>query len=298
VPELSSASRAHVSVELDGQQQSFRSAQPSAWITMVCAGRAFIHDRHVVYCYDEGRPFENRRERHSKVKGVITLSTSIIERLLLTIITMLLALGVLAISLADWPIDNFWLNEARESFVRLFSLDVEANVPTWYASAALLLAALLALAIAGHAGTVDRGQWALIGCLLVLMSLDESAVLHEMMIAPLQPLWFAKGLLFYAWIIPGGALALAVALYFLPFAWRLAAPVRLRLLAGGALFVAGALGVESVTGLVEELHGRNRLYMLLTVVEEGFEKVGVFLAISGFLLQLRSLHRIELRVGA
>jgi hypothetical protein len=38
--------------------------------------------------------------------------------------------------------------------------------------------------------------------------------------------------------------------------------------------------------------------MRFTVVEEGFEKVGAFLAILGFLLQLRSLHRVELRVGA
>jgi hypothetical protein len=70
------------------------------------------------------------------------------------------------------------------------------------------------------------------------------------------------------------------------------------LLAGGALSVAGAHGSEPVTGLIDELRRHTRLYMRFTVVEEGFEKVGVFLAISGFLLQLRSLHRIELRVGA
>jgi hypothetical protein len=229
---------------------------------------------------------------------VITLSTSSIERLLLAIMAVLIALGLLAIALVDRPIDNFWLSEARDSFVRLFMLNVEGNVPTWYASAALLLAGALALAISGHPGAAERGQWALVGCLLVLMSLDESAVIQEMRIKPLQQFGFAEGLLFYAWIIPGGALALGVALYLLPFAWRLAKSVRLRLLAGGSLFVAGALGVESVTGLVDDLHGRNRLYLILTMVEEGFEKVGVFLTISGFLLQLRSLPRIELRVGA
>lgn len=229
---------------------------------------------------------------------MLTLSTSRVERTLLAIIVVLVALGLLAISMTSWPIDNFWLGKARDSFVRLFLLSGEGNVPTWYASASLMLAAALALVIAGHDRVADRGQWALIGVLLVAMSLDESAVIHEMMIVPLQHAFDPRGLLYYAWIVPAGVLALLVGLYLLPFAWRLTNPVRLRLVAGGFVFVSGALGVEAVTGLIDDVYGRNRLYYLLTVIEEALEKLGVLLAISAFLHQLRSLSRLELRVVA
>ena len=221
-----------------------------------------------------------------------------VERVLLTIVFVLIALGLVAISLIDWPIDSFWLGKIRDSFVRLFLISDEGNVPTWYASAALLFAAILALVVARHTDTVDRQKWTLIGLLLVFMSLDESAVIHEMMIVPLRHAFDPGGLLFYAWILPAAVLAALVALYLLPFVWRLAKPVRLRLMAGGLLFVSGALGVEAVTGLIDDLHGRNRLYYLLTVVEEGLEKLGVLLAISAFLCQLRLTPRLELRVFA
>lgn len=229
---------------------------------------------------------------------MLTLSTSRVERTLLAIIVMLVALGLLAISMTDWPIDDFWFGKARDSFVRLFLISGEDNVPTWYASASLMVAAALALVIAGDDRAADRGQWTLIGVLLVAMSLDESAVIHEMMIVPLQHAFDPHNLLYYAWIVPVGVLALLVGLYLMPFAWRLTKPVRLRLLAGGFVFVSGALGVEAVTGLIDDVYGRNRLYYLLTVIEEALEKLGVLLAISAFLHQLRSLSRLELRVVA
>lgn len=229
---------------------------------------------------------------------MIALSMSRVERALLMIIVVLLTLGLVAILLADWPIENFWLGKIRDSFVRLFLVSDEGNVPTWYASAALLLAAVLALVIAGRSDTDDRRPWTLIGSILLFMSLDESAVLHEMMIVPLRHTFDLDGLLFYAWVVPAAAVAALVGLYLLPFVWRLAPPVRLRLAAGGLLFVSGALGVEAVTGLIDDLYGRNRLYYLLTVVEEGLEKLGVLLAISAFLCQLRLTPRLELRVFA
>lgn len=229
---------------------------------------------------------------------MLTVSVSRVERTLLTIVMTLMALGFLAISLIDWPIDHFWLGKIRDSFVRLFLISGEGNVPTWYASASLLLAAALALLLAGHAGTVDRGRWALIGVLLVAMSLDETAVLHEMMIVPLRQAFDSSGLLYYAWIVPAGVMVVLVGLYLLPFAWRLTKAVRRRLLAGVLVFVSGALGVEAVTGLIDDVYGRHRLYYLLTVVEETCEKLGVLLAISAFLRQLQGQSRLELRVAA
>lgn len=229
--------------------------------------------------------------------ALIALSTTRLERALLTAVVLLIALGILTVSVHEMAIEDYWVAKFRDSFVRLFSLDQEANVPTWYASATLLFASGLALVISRMPPRADAGKWALVGCLLLLMSLDESAVLHEMMILPLRGLLETGGLLYYAWVIPGGLLAMVVALYLSPFLWRLDASVRQRLILGGSLFVLGALGVEALSGWVEEVRGRDRLFFLLVVVEESFEMLGVLLAISAFLRHLALVPQtIQLRV--
>lgn len=220
---------------------------------------------------------------------VILLSTGRLERLLLTAIVSLVGLGMLSLSLDGLAFDNFWLDESRSSLVRLFSLDQEANVPTWFASATLLLAGALALCLGRAAGPRERRRWTLVGVLLLMMSLDEAAVMHEMMIKPLRRLFDTPDILHYPWVVPAGIVAVAVALYLLPFVWRLPPPVRWRIILGGALFVSGALLVEAVSGWIEEVRGRDRLYHMTVVLEESLEFLGVFLVVSAFLRQLALL---------
>ena len=65
---------------------------------------------------------------------------------------------------------------------RLFCLGQEANVPTWFTSEMLSIASLLAATAAlirYQAKDSLARQWGLLSALLCLMSLDETAVMHE-----------------------------------------------------------------------------------------------------------------------
>src|SRR6266545_5147574 len=66
--------------------------------------------------------------------------------------------------------------------MKLFDVNSENNVPTWFSSLLLFGDALLAglvAALVRRAGGRDAGHWAALAVLLSLLSLDEVASLHE-----------------------------------------------------------------------------------------------------------------------
>ena len=142
---------------------------------------------------------------------------SVLQALLLVI--SCLALMSLMTSIADsLTLDNYVLGELRESFVRLFTLEGETNVPAWYSSSMLLLCSLL-LVIIGvakqHLGDRYTAHWILMAVIFLYLSLDEAAQLHEMAIKPFRSLFNARGFFYFAWIIPGAAfVGLFVLTYF------------------------------------------------------------------------------------
>ena len=67
----------------------------------------------------------------------------------------------------------------------VYSLDEEANLPTWYSSAKLLALASLALWLyfregaAGGPAYLYRALWLPVGAVFLMLSIDETATLHE-----------------------------------------------------------------------------------------------------------------------
>ncbi len=179
------------------------------------------------------------------------------------------------------------LKEAQESFVRLFYLDAEANVPTWYSASALLLCSALLTTIA----CAKRAQqdpfvrhWAGMAILFLGMSIDEEAILHEMAIRPLHSALHTGGLLYYAWVVPGAAFVLLFALAYLRFLWRLPPRTRVLFCVAGAVYVGGAIGVESLSGLRAARHGEgDAVYVMIATVEELMEMTGVIVFIYALL---------------
>ncbi|HET7876233.1 MAG TPA: hypothetical protein VFN71_12010 [Methylomirabilota bacterium] len=164
-------------------------------------------------------------------------------------------------------------------FVRLFDLDAEANVPTWYASVTLLLCAGLLGLIAraeSERGGRDATRWAVLALIFVGLSIDEAASIHELAIKPLQTAWNTRGIFYFGWIIPGGIFALLVGVAYGRFLWRLPIRTRRRFVLAGALYVGGALGVEMAGGAVAGSYGREQLgYVALATVEETLEMIGI-----------------------
>jgi hypothetical protein len=174
--------------------------------------------------------------------------------------------------------------------VRLFNLNDEANIPTYFASMLhLVAAALLALAAASskHQGSKDHRKWLLLALVFVCSSIDEAAQVHELAMAPVRQLTGASGLLFFSWVIPAFVVLAVLGGYLLPFLFRLPAKTRNLFFLAAFLFLGGAMGVEMPEGAWFQLHGKeNIFYFVMTTVEESLEMFGLICfihALTGYL---------------
>lgn len=214
----------------------------------------------------------------------------------------LFVLGLCLTSLAAQLIRIRMGDQAPERLIRAFNVDAEWNVPTWYSSMSLLVAAgLLALcaAAARRQRTGYVGHWWALSCIFVLLSLDELARLHEDLrwsqVAALLPEVFAQ-----SWLSVGIPVAAILAFVFLPFLIGLPRRTALLFVAAGTFHVIlGALGTEAVAWLMgyhTDFASRNVTYALLATGEELAEMIGVVLFIYAILDYLASAVP-DLRLG-
>jgi hypothetical protein len=187
--------------------------------------------------------------------------------------------------------------------VRLFNLAREGNVPTWYQSSTLLLCAALAAVVAVRQWT-DRApfrmHWVLTSLFCLYLSADEAASIHEMTVKPLRAAFDTSGLLYYPWIVIGGAAAVTLAVLSRRFLAGLPARTRHTVILAAAIFVTGALGVEALGGRYAEVHGRaNFAYGAIATLEETLEMIGVLIAVRALLEYIRDhIGMVRLRLVA
>lgn len=152
-------------------------------------------------------------------------------------------------------------------------------------------AAALALLL-GHLARPAVGRtaryWTALGCLLVLVSIDEGSEIHERLIEPMRASFgVTGGVLWFAWLIPGLAALAVFGAVFARFWWRLPDRPRLLLAAGGALYLVGAVGFEMAAGVYESTNLVQDLgYSLIVAAEEGFEMIGMTVLISGLVTMI------------
>jgi hypothetical protein len=183
---------------------------------------------------------------------------------------------------------------AWKAVMRLFDVNSEGNVPTWFSSMLLMACALVAGLLAvlvRRAGGRDARYWAGLAAVLSLLSLDEVAGLHERLGGPAAEVLgdATGGVLHFAWVAPGVVLALVVGLAFARLVVRLPPGTRRLVVAAAAMYLTGAVALEAVGGIVLEAQGDRAMYLLVTAAEEGLEMAGsVLLLYAGMcLLHLR-----------
>ena len=196
-----------------------------------------------------------------------------------------IVLMLVALSITGQCSKYVWGHPKLMGFVPLFYLDYESTVPTWYSSVALgLAAALLSLIAIAMYQTRDpyRLHWATLAGLLAFLSLDEIAMFHEMPIDPMREAFGAGGLLYYAWVIPGSVAVCVVAGLYLRFFLHLSRRTQAWFALAAGCFVAGAIGVEMLSGWQADRFGEETLtYALIITVEEFLEMTGVVILIRG-----------------
>lgn len=158
-----------------------------------------------------------------------------------------------------------------------FDLDGEGNVPTWFSSLGLLACSVAAFSLRRRA----RGLTAF-AFLLAIAAVDEVAMLHERAAA-----WLLehRGDVppIAIWLL-GAVLAAALAVTLVPMLRRLPPAVRTRLVVSGVVFVASAVGVETVGQAWARRHGwHNAVYTYLVLLEECGEMLGAALCLHALL---------------
>ena len=187
-------------------------------------------------------------------------------------------------------------------FFSTFSLDREANVPSWFSSALLLsAAALLALVALDAFSRRERWarHWAGLALVYVVLSLDETAEIHERIGSWLRAHLNLSGPLHYAGVIPALALAVFVGIAYVRFLRALPRATRRGILAAATVYISGAAGVEALTGWWAESHGsRSTALLLVSTVEENLEMIGTALFILVVLSYFATFGRpVSLRAG-
>lgn len=206
------------------------------------------------------------------------LSTSTFSYLQFGVIT-----GIVLLCTANYVLAAFF-EQSGLRIIAILDVGTEASLPTWFSVLNLSLASVLAAGLA----VAHRGQpgwlapyWLLLALLMLGLSLDESVQMHEKLLktganlAPQLPQIASHG-----WVVLGALFTLACGLLFLPFLWRLPRRLAAGMCIAGAVYVAGALGLESF-GAVADYHGwlarEDLLYQLRRIGEEGLEMYGIAL---------------------
>lgn len=168
-----------------------------------------------------------------------------------------------------------------------FNPSAEQTVGSWLTAAILLGCALLLLMIGALTRERVPGHWRVLGWLFVFLSLDEAVSIHERIGDGVASQIETSGYFLWAWVIPYGILALAVALLYVPFLWRLPKDTRWHVILAGTIYVGGALGVEMIEArIVDEVGSGTLNVAILAVVEEGLELIGAALFLMALLRHL------------
>jgi hypothetical protein len=200
-----------------------------------------------------------------------------------------------------------WGVEGYLQPLRIFDVGEERSIPTWFESIQFLLCSMLLAVIAvAKKRRSDRYSlhWGVLSVILLLLSLDEVASIHEAIGQQSENLLHSVtgltpgGAIKFFWVVPGAILALIVLLAYLRFLADLPRSTRRSFLFAGALFVLGALGLEMLSAQVSSSsEGIANLFGsaipkimigLQTCVEEMFEMLGLTAFVYALLAYISS----------
>jgi hypothetical protein len=263
------------------------------------------------------------RDRSKEDIMVLAINAKTIVRIII-IAVLLITLAGLAARFALY----MWGEVEFLQPLRLFDVGEERSIPTWFESILFLLCSmLLAVIAAAKKQRNDRYSlhWGVLSIILLLLSLDEVASIHEAIGQQSERLLHSAtgltpgGAISFFWVVPGAIFVLIVLLAYLRFLADLPRTTRRLFLFAGALFVLGALGLEMLTAQVVSssggianwiesssggIVGQERasaiptiLKGLQTSVEEMFEMLGLTAFVYALLAYIRSyVEDISVRV--
>ena len=202
----------------------------------------------------------------------------------LTLIVIVLSTGFV---LADYFTGH--TSDLLHKLVKLFYVELEMNVPSFFNMLLLLCAALL-LAFISVVTTKQTGsrklEWLILTAGFFWMAFDEIVAIHDRLVEPMRAVLGEEnlGIFYFAWVVPAIILVLFLAAFFFRFWLNLPSKTRIAFLIAAVLYLGGAIGFELIDGGYAETHGTdNPIYIILTTIEESLEMFGVVYFIRALL---------------
>ncbi|MGJ7440583.1 hypothetical protein [Aquipuribacter sp. MA13-6] len=220
---------------------------------------------------------------------VLPVRATGVRNLLLAVAVVLCTVSLgLQLARVVWPGVPF-----LESIAAMTNVSREASLPTLTSALGLLLLAVLAWALGSAQARQGSSPWwgrAAAG-VAAFMAVDEFLELHERMIEPTRAvLGGGTGILYYTWVVPAAVLVVLVLVTGDRWLRRLGAPARRSVLTGVAVFLAGAIGLELVAGLlVSSGTGSWGVLTVLSTAEEFLEMAGAAIVAGGLLTALAGM---------
>lgn len=201
-------------------------------------------------------------------------SVKVVRFLLLVVLSLIsfhLWLQFSLYFLPDYPL--------RDTFLPLFNVDKEQNIPALYSVLALVFCAFLLAIIALRKRSLgDRyvNHWIALTIIFAYIAIDEAVSIHELAVEPIRNQFNTGGFLYYAWVIPAFILLVVFLIAFLKFITDLPAKTKRLFLIAGGVFVSGTIGMEIIGGFVVDTYGKeNFVYSICTSIEELLEMLGI-----------------------
>jgi len=216
--------------------------------------------------------------------GALRLSIEVNPRRIVVIMTVA-AVVLVVLSLVGQFSKLFWGHDYLMGFVPLFDLGGEGNAPSWFSSACMLFCSVLLGVISQSSkrqGEEYWKHWRFLALVFLVLSIDEAAMMHELTAAPLRVMFNTGGFLFWPWVVPAFIFCLALFLSYLKFLFSLDSRTRWGFVLAGAVFAAGALGVELFEAKQASIYGEIHLhrvpqFVMLVTVEETMEMAGMII---------------------
>jgi hypothetical protein len=176
---------------------------------------------------------------------------------------------------------NFFPVTAQQTLENIFNLEVETAPPTYFSCLLLLMVSIILAIIAAQRNFKSEPGWGILSAIFLFLSMDEAASLHELLFDVVtaytgQP----SGILHYAWYIPVIPALVIFGLLYLRFWLRLPVFERIFFVVSAGIYLYGVIGMEAVSGWMDELWGVNSLiYNIAMTIEETMEMGGMILFI-------------------
>lgn len=221
----------------------------------------------------------------------INISTQAITQFL-----SLTASGLIVASIIGQLYTYLISQDTYRRIITLFYLDSEKNFPTAYSfclllSCSLLLAIITFIQVKNH--TRYTNHWRGLSAIFLFLAFDEFCEFHELLTNSTRNTFKTSGFFYFAWVIPAIALLSLFILAYLKFILALPQETRRGFICSGMVFIAGAIGMETIGGwLFDTYNVKNLAYMFISTTEETLEMFGIIIFINTLLNYLKNITQL------